>query len=343
MAKDRKPRIEEIVGIAERMFGEQVLKVTAPGGKSRDSYRMYLGNRSVIVTWRSRTGRAQREILVLRHLSPRCRDMPRLLGFKDNLLFQSDLGEVRLSQEVHRADPDRQADLAAEAVASIFRIQSAARSVRELDALPHLGATGAWVTVFVDAPDRLARLLDRARPGFDRAELCERLAQPPAQFTKWDCRPGNAALAGTPKVAWFDFEYSGRRHGAEDIAFLMGDEVWPVAADTMFDIVTRQFDPGCGHARDDYLEYLGLYATFHAVQRIKLVLSEVDRRGWSTQERALRYDKVGTHPLLGARLCAHAAQCADRHVLTRPLRPLLDDMSATFLAAMPASTERLAS
>lgn len=334
MARDGKPGIEDIVAVAERLFGERVLKATAPGGKRRDSYRIFLDGRTVIVTRRRGGGRAHRETLVLRELSPCCADMPRFLGFEDGLLFQSDLGENRLSQLSQEVDEARRADLAAQAVAAIFRIQSAARGVASLGDLPHLGASPAWVAAVADAPDRLARRIGSAAPRFDRAALCARLTQPPAQFVKWDCRPGNAAVTADGKVAWFDFEYAGRRHGAEDIGFLLGDEVWPVAADTMFDIVAQQFDPGCGHDRAAYLDYLGLYATCHAVQRIRLVLSEVDRRGWTTQARALRYDKVGTHPLLGARVSDHAAQCADRNPLTRPLVPLFEGMATAFRQAM---------
>lgn len=342
MARKKRPGTRQIVADAERFFGERVLKITAPGGKGRDSYRVHFRDHSMIVTYRARSKRAQREMLILKHLSPVCDDIPRFLGFENDLMYQSDVGGVRLSHQVHRIGLAQQADLAAEAVAAIFRIQSAARGVSALDDLPHLGETLAWIEAVVTGPDEMARRLGRGRLDFDRAALCERLAQPPAQFTKWDCRPGNAAVAGDGRIAWFDFEYAGRRHGAEDIAFLLGDEVWPLAPDVMIDIVAQQFDTGCGHRLDEYLEYLGLYSTFHAVQRLLLVLSEVDRRGWSSQERALRYDKVGTHPLLGATLADHAAECADRHSLTRPLRPLFETMAATFRAAMPAAPQRLA-
>lgn len=343
MAKQKqRPGTKEIVALAESLFGARVMQVTAPGGKKRDSLRVHFRDRTVIATYRHRPGRAHRETTILRHLSPLCDDMPRFLGFENGVLFQSDVGGTRLSQQVQGLDAAGRADLAAQAVASIFRIQAAARRVSELEELPHLGAMPDWVEAVVDEAARLARRLGRSAPNIDREALCERLAQPPAQFTKWDCRPGNAALAGDGRIAWFDFEYSGRRHGAEDIAFLIGDEVWPVDAGTMFDIVTQQFDRGCGHPPGAYLEYLGLYATFHAVQRIRLVLSEVDRRGWSSQERALRYDKVGTHPLMGAGVSEHAAQCADRHALTRPLVPLFEEMARTFYLAMPDGRERLA-
>ena len=196
---------------------------------------------------------------------------------------------------------------------------------------------------FVNSADKLARYLRVARPDLDRASLCARLAQPPAQFLKWDCRAGNAALDAAGALSWFDFEYSGFRHGAEDIAWLIGDEVWPVSAPVMFEIVTDALDGSEGHSRDSYLEFLALYATFHALQRIMLVLSEVKRRGWSSQARAIRYDKIGAHPLMGARVADTGAWCAARHAMTRNLVPVFEQMSRVFVAALPPEAQRLAS
>lgn len=202
-------------------------------------------------------------------------------------------------------------------MAAIFRIRSAARRIGYGDDLPMIAAQPRWTAKLVDAVDKVAAALDIKAPHIDRPAICEAITHPPTQFIRWDCRSGNAAIDETGKLRWFDFEYSSKRHGAEDIAWLIADEVWPVSPEAMFDIVGSEFDPGCGHPRAAYMDFLALFATFQAIQRVRVVMSEVDRRGWSTQARASRYDKVGTHPLLGFRIAMIAAYCADRHPLTR--------------------------
>ena len=52
------------------------------------------------------------------------------------------------------------------------------------------------------------------------------MTQPDTHFVKWDCRAGNAAIGPDGCLRWFDFEYSGLRHGAEDFAWLIADEVY---------------------------------------------------------------------------------------------------------------------
>ena len=189
---------------------------------------------------------------------------------------------------------------------------------------------------------QLARQLGKTIPNLDRDAICERLAQPGAQFVKWDCRSGNAALDTTARLRWFDFEYSGLRHGAEDFAWLIGDEVWPLKAPKMLDIVSDAFDPGAGHPRDVYLSYLALFTTFHTVQRIVLIVGDVMRRGWSSQSWAVRYDKIDTHPLMGIKAAETAAYCSDRNDLTRPLVPLFDAIAVVFADTMRDNVRKLA-
>ena len=74
---------------------------------------------------------------------------------------------------------------------------------------------------------------------FDREAAYERVAVAGTQFVKWDCRSGNAAIDNKDKLRWFDFEYAGLRHGAEDIAWLIGDEAWPIRPQDMVDIVDQ--------------------------------------------------------------------------------------------------------
>lgn len=324
------PQLADTVARLEAHFGRRVLHIAAPGGRGRASLRARLADMSVIATRRAAGVTADRESLVLQALAPHSDDLPRFLGRSGQLMFQSDVGALRLSQAAADAPREQRADLAAQAVAGLFRLHGAARKTTLAAELPHLGATPDWIRLALDGGAELARLAGAASPALDRIALAERLAQPGAQVLKWDCRAGNAALDDAGRLRWFDFEFAGTRHGAEDFAWLIGDEVWPLPADTMLDIVADAFDPSCGHARGDYLSYLALFATFHAIQRILLIVSEVRRRGWSTKARALRRDKVGTHPEYGRNACRNAAICADANAASRALVPALEAAERLF-------------
>jgi hypothetical protein len=147
---------------------------------------------------------------------------------------------------------------------------------------------------------------------------------------KWDCRSGNAALDATGRLRWFDFEYAGLRHGAEDFAWLIGDETWPLDGETMFDIVEDGFDPACGHERYDYMSYLTVYTVLHSIQRLKLILEEVQSRGWRAKDEIRQKDDVGKDPDFAAHLCGVAAFFADQHPLTFLLTPYLEAAEAQF-------------
>ena len=136
---------------------------------------------------------------------------------------------------------------------------------------------------------------------------------------KWDCRAGNAALGADGRLRWFDFEYCGLRHGAEDVAWLIGDEAWPLPPEVMQEVVGDALDAGGVAERDAYLDYLSVYLTLHCVQRLKLIVKEVGRRGWLSKARIRRYDDAGLHPEFAAQLCRTAAHFGDRRPLTRPL------------------------
>ena len=62
------------------------------------------------------------------------------------------------------------------------------------------------------------------------------------------------------------------------------------------------FDPECGFELDDYLDYLSVYLTFHAVQRLKLISKESRKRGWLSKEKIRKYDDAGVHPEFAAQI-----------------------------------------
>ena len=127
----------------------------------------------------------------------------------------------------------------------------------------------------------------------------------------------------TGKLRWFDFEYAGLRHGAEDLAFLIGDEVWPIRPDEMLRI-TKDASPARDHV--SYEAYLSLYTVFHAAQRLALVQEDLAEKGWISRRAIRKYDFVGAHPEFGLQLCQVGMFFADRSPLTRPLVRLFQDI-----------------
>jgi hypothetical protein len=296
-------RITRIVDMAEQHFGQRVERVTAPGGEGRSSVRLHFKGKDIIATLRPNFRRTHLEAFVLDRLAPHTSNTPRVLGVVGDILFQTDVGHRRLNQEIVHPGRKRQLDLAADAVAGIFRFQSAARQTDLVDVLPHLGANTVWVANVVNAVDALQPYSSGISSAFDRDAVAMAVACPGRQFVKWDCRSGNAAIGAGGQLSWFDFEYCGLRHGAEDFAWLIGDEAWPMAPDLMVDVMIDAFDPACGHEIADYLEYLSVYLTLHCVQRFKLIIKESQKWGWLSKENIRKYDDAGVHPAFAVQIC----------------------------------------
>jgi len=325
----------QIVDAARKHFGQDVDRVSAPGGENRSSFRLHLTDRTVIATLRPNFRRTHLEAHVLTELGKHSSDLPECLGVVGEIMFQSDVGKRRLNVEIAEVAPQAQIDLAAQAVSAIFRIHGAARQTELNEIMPHLGNNRDWVMNFVDAVDFLQGLGGGISDKFDRIAAYTRIDTPARQFVKWDCRSGNAAIGRDDKLRWFDFEYAGLRHGAEDIAWLIGDEAWPVAPQDMVDVVIDAFDPTCGIPLPDYLDYLSVYLTFHAVQRLKLISKEAKKRGWLSKDRIRRYDDAGVHPEFAAQICRVGAYFSDQSDLTAPL-------TANFLVAQRGFEEIVA-
>lgn len=316
---DNKIRMSRVMDCAEDFFNMPIERISAPGGEGRSSYRLHFKERTVIATLRPNFRRTHLEGFVLGKISEFCDDLPQCLGVVGEIMFQSDVGSRRLNVEIAKHDETTRIDLAEQAVSAIFRIQSAARKTTLGEMMPHLGNTEGWVMNFVDAVEALHPFANGISSNFDRIAAYEMVMHPGQQFVKWDCRSGNAAIGDDEKLRWFDFEYAGMRHGAEDFAWLIGDEAWPLAPETMLDIVTRSYDPDTGHTLDAYLEYLSVYVTFHCIQRFKLITKEAQKRGWLTKERVRKYDDAGVHPEFAAHLCETGRFFAERSRITAPL------------------------
>lgn len=320
MSSSTKPSARErIIAAAEAHFGESVSDVSAPGGEDRASLLITLNGKEVFATLRPNFRRTHLEAFVLTELGKHCDDLPRCLGVRGEIMFQSSVGDRRLNIEIAKVSTSKRHALAEEAVAGIFRIHSAARQTKLNEMLPHLGTAPEWMENFVGAVKFFKEMPGGISPDFDAAAVSERLSGRAGQFVKWDCRSGNAAIDENDRLRWFDFEYCGMRHGAEDLAWLIGDEAWPLRPDAMVDVIIDAYDPACGHTIEDYLEYLSVYLTFHVIQRIKLITKEAQKRGWLSKTRIRKYDDAGVHPDFAAQACAVGAYFSAQSPLTAPL------------------------
>lgn len=319
MAHDTPSRTDRIRAAAEAMFGQAVTEISAPGGSRRSSLRFHFGDRTIIGTLRPNFRRTHLEAYVLRALEPHCDDVPRVLGVDGEVMFQSDVGNRRLNLALFEAEPGPRADLAAEAVAGIFRIHAAARKTTLAEVLPVLGNNPQWVANLVNGTRRLKTWGGTLPPTFDRQAVMRRLRQTGRQVVKWDCRSGNAALGDDDRLRWFDFEYAGVRHGAEDLAWFIADESVAVPAPVLWSIVEDALPRDVPGGREDYLDYLAVFTALHSLQRLSLILDEADERGWLTVRRILDRDDVGVHPAMAAHLCRVGAKAAMHSPLTAML------------------------
>ncbi|MEW9919779.1 hypothetical protein AB2B41_09195 [Marimonas sp. MJW-29] len=311
---------ETILAAAEKHFGTKVDDIAAPGGEGRASLLLTLADdREVFATLRPNFRRTHLEAFVLTELGQHCDDLPQCLGVVGEVMFQSNVGDRRLNVEIAKVGGAKRMALAEDAVGAIFRIHAAARQTKLHEMLPHLGSTELWMDNFVGAISFLNEMSGGISDRFDPAAVSELLSNRADQFVKWDCRSGNAAIDSDGRLRWFDFEYCGMRHGAEDLAWLIGDEAWPLRPDHMVDVIIDAYDPSCGHKIEDYLEYLSVYLTFHVVQRLKLITKEAKKRGWLSKTRIRRFDDAGVHPDFAAQICRVGAYFSAQSPLTECL------------------------
>ncbi len=333
MDKSDETRFRRVHAAARTLFGDKITDISAPGGSYRASYRVHLGETTVIASCRYDFRRTRVEAMALHKLGAVCDAMPRCVGLIDDVLFQSDAGKQRLNVAMYDANDADRERIAIKAVEALFTMHRAARAAEMHKFMPPLGASKQWVTRVVNAVRKLEKQGASVGKGFNRFDVFDALTVAPRQFVKWDCRSGNAALDDAGKLRWFDFEYCGLRHGAEDFAWLIADESWPMPPQTMLDMVQDAFDPDVAEDRSTWLEYLSVYTVFHALQRLQLMQSEVAKRGWKSKRKVIARDDVGLHPEFAIQLCTVATFFAERSRLTAPLMPMFEAV-ATELSPM---------
>jgi len=322
-----------IVARVERFFGDRIVKMTAPGGTSRESFRVYFKDRTIIVSHRRDAARSRRERYALETLGPICEAMPDFLGATDGLVFQGDAGARRLNHAIHTCPPGGRVALADTAVAGIFAIHRAARRAGLTRALPGPEPAPTADDDLIAGVGQFARYLGQTPPPFDPAALCAGFRAEPRQFIKSDCRAGNAAFDPTGGLRWFDFEGAQIAHGPEDFAWLIADETWPLHPDAMLPLVRAHLTTDDSADVDGYMCHLEQLTVLQAIRRTRLIMREARRGGWLDRTKVLKYDKVGVDPYLGEGLCDAARSLARRHRATTPLVPLFKAAAEAFRAA----------
>lgn len=307
---------ENVAKLAEGIFGMPVERVTAPGGKSRESIRVHFENRSIVATQRKYRGRMQMEAEVLRRLTLEGAPVPKFLHGQDQIFFQEDVGSARLSAALNRASDMDAKGLLRRTFQSLQDIRVAGEAAKLADIVPGLGGGRDWVAGLVGTPHSLSKSLRISEPAIAAEDVVDALVVNPTVFLKWDARPGNASIGDNGRVFWFDWEHCGKRQGMEDYAWLSGDEFFPFGSDLVLEILAEVI-PAERQTVD--LRYLGLFITFHIVQRLGLIRRRYDKDGWVDTDKAMRFDKIGVGADLARRLCKHGQGWADRDVLTRPM------------------------
>lgn len=319
-----------LAALATAHFGQPVRRITRPGSDKRPIRRIYLRDRNVIASLRPDPERAEKERIVQSLLAPHTAHVPIYLGMRGGVSFQSDAGTKRLSVAINALPPSDRPALAQEAIAAIFDIQRAADKAGLARRLAPVGLDRDWLERFTGGPARLARMIGLNPGAAMPAGLAAAITPARLRFVKWDCRSGNAALDRCDYLRWFDFEHSGLRHGAEDLAWLATDEHWPLPIRAMRGLIARALPADADEPPGQYLRFFDLFATLQACKRLRLILREAGRNGWVARDRALKFDLVGADPRLGRRLARQAVWLAGQQTLTRPLAAVFEATAQVF-------------
>jgi hypothetical protein len=113
----------------------------------------------------------------------------------------------------------------------------------------------------------------------------------------------------------------------EDFAFLLGDEFWPVEPARAL----RLFADCAPVDPTPVLPLLRRFSTLQVAQRLRLIESQQRKHGWNREDRARRYDRIGTAPELVQRLRDHGTALAQMDPLTDPMTGWFSDVAQAIL------------
>jgi hypothetical protein len=311
----------------------KALRVEQPGGRLRRSVRLFLEDRSVIVTKRRAPARARLEAEVLQVLADQGAPVPGLLGFDGVWLIQEDLGSSRLSQALAAMHEAEAEGLLENAIAGLAAAQQAGRE-RGLDRqVVAIGKNADWIATLATIHRRIGEQLQLSAPALPTDRLVAQLRPQRPAFIKWDARPANAAIRADGAVAWFDWEHCGCRHPLDDVVWLLCDEYTPDLPKAEEQLIGRILPWFLnGSAQDVAYDYLMTFGALHGAMRLSLILTEKADGPWWDPARCLDLDSVGVTLEMALRLCRRSARWAARGSLTPELGNWFEEVAERLAA-----------
>lgn len=306
--------------------------LSRPGNRRQPTFRAALDGRGVILTRRKDPRRAALEHGVLRELRQHGAPVPEVLAFNGTWLIQEDLGTERLSQALARSSAAECRRLLCDAIASLAKIQTAARDAGLADRVAAIGGRPGWLENLIAAPERVGRMTGCPAPGIAASALNALLASKHRGFIKWDARPGNAIVRADGGIGWIDWEHCGRRNPLDDLGWLLGDEYCPGPANSIWQTLDPQLDAFAqGTTPQEMRDYLNAFTTLHMCKRLELILVKKGEGPWWNAEHCLAEDKVGVTPTMTIGLCRRAADWAGRLEATSTLSSWFDRLAERIL------------
>lgn len=311
-------RGRQVAEVSKKLFGRRPKRMAFPGGKSRYSFLVDLGDEAWIFAKRDKMADAQMEARVLQSLSS-TGVTPAFKAISEQWTVQEYVPGERLPVALDRMDKmaDRE-KLVSQALDALLKIQHEGQTNGLAHALPKIGSDVNWFLNGVEAAKRFAKRIDVTPPKLDEIALAEAMVTERDEFIKYDARPGNVLMDGG-RMVWFDWEDCGRGKAVEDLAFVLFDEWMPLDADAEARLIEtylpqfqRSFSTDAAH------RHLVLYGTVHMMERMRMCLKyKIRDDGWWDRNACLAGDKVGNTSQEMARLSARILRYADIYPETR--------------------------
>lgn len=315
--------------LCARLLRADLDSIDFPGGKSRESLRAKIGEKSIILTKRKHLERAKLESFVLRTLNGHRAPVPHLIAAHQHYLIQQDVGGRRLSESLQCSDEDTTAALVNSALNSLAKLHQIGQSDEVFNSVVVLGNKDSWLRSFIQAAERLGSVLKLPAPKLDVTSLSKLLTVAEPQLIKWDARPGNAIVRDKGSVIWIDWEHCGRRHPLDDIAWLMNDEFmpyYPGMEKTILDKAIPFF--GKGMSAEQAREYYYVFSCLHACIRLELIIGFQLEKGWWDYDYCVKFDKVGVVKDLALQVARRASGLSQSSGGVAPLTSWFDELSS---------------
>jgi aminoglycoside phosphotransferase (APT) family kinase protein len=316
--------------LTRKYLGSPAIAAEFPGGKGRDTWRLLLsGHQSVIVTRRESPTRAVLEARVLELLHDNGAPVPKLLAFNGLILFQEDVGRLRLSNELARVkSADEYGGIISGLIDSLFDIYRAADRADLHKHTPMIGRVDSWTTAMIDRTALIGHRLaiPSPRPNVERMQALFRVYDP--EFVKWDARPGNVMRRPDGRPCWIDWEHCGARHRLDDLVWLLADEATPFYPDTEMKIIEsalpRYETSALGRLSHEYLFTFGVC---HMAVRLARILANKSDDAWDAVDQVNPTDEERVSLQDALTLCRRAELWCGQAPAVRNLRPWFNEIA----------------